>query len=201
LFVDSVAEDNELIKQVLEGKTDSFAALVNKYQLRVRGFCRHMLLNFDDADDAAQEVFIKVYKALSSFKEQSSFSTWLYRIGANHCTDILRKRVVRKEQSWDFMVERDGENIEALYSVSADVAIPVEHRELVNKLLAALPVDQREVFILREIEGLSYQEISLSLECSVDSVKGRLKRAREKLSEILKKLERPKSLVNKESQL
>jgi RNA polymerase sigma-70 factor (ECF subfamily) len=99
------------------------------------------------------------------------------------------------------MVERDGENIEALYSVSADVAIPVEHRELVNKLLAALPVDQREVFILREIEGLSYQEISLSLECSVDSVKGRLKRAREKLSEILKKLERPKSLVNKESQL
>lgn len=138
------------------------------------------LADASQAEDAAQEVFIKAYQALAKFRGNAAFSTWLYRICANHCTDLLRKSSRQKTESWDALLEKEGGKIEALFSVPPETQ-GAEHRELLSRLLSCLPEKARSVLLLREIQGLSYQEIADTLECSLDAVKGLLKRARQEI--------------------
>jgi len=136
-------------------------------------------------DDAAQEVFMKAYQALEKFQGKSSLSTWLYRIAVNHCLDIMRKRTRQKTESWDALLEREGERIEAIFSKSEPEQSLEEQKELLNKILAHLPEKSRQMLILREIEGLSYQELAQALNCTQDAVKARLKRTRKELDTLL----------------
>ena len=174
-------DDFEIILDVMAGNRNAYTGIVRKYETRVRGYCSMMLSDPIQAEDAAQEVFIKAYQALGKFRGNASLSTWLYRIAANHCTDMLRKAARRKTESWDALLEKEGEKIEKLFATAPDASLPSEYSELLTKLLSHLPEKSREILILREIHGLSYQELAETLECSLDAVKARLKRTRQEL--------------------
>lgn len=154
------------------------------------GFCASLLLDAGSAEDAAQDIFIKTYQSLNQFRGNSSFFTWLYRITYNHCQDLLRKRNRRPTESWDELVERHGEKIEKLLAFPFD-PVSGSHNEtsdLVERVLSALPHDYRAILILREVQGLNYQEIAEVLNCSLDAVKARLRRARESLADKLRQI-------------
>ncbi len=179
-------EDYDVILEVLSGNQNAFASIVSKYQARIRGYCAVTLKDAALADDAAQEVFIKAYQALERFQGKSALSTWLYRIAVNQCMDILRKRTRQKTESWDALLEREGEKIEALFAEAKPEQSTDEQKELLTKLLAHLPEKSRQMLILREVEGLSYQELAQALNCTQDAVKARLKRTRKELETIIR---------------
>ncbi len=179
-FLEHAIEDFEIILDVLAGNRNAFANIVRRYESRVRGYCAVALSSPVLAEDAAQEIFIKAYQALGQFRGNSSFSTWIYRISANHCTDILRKLSRQKNESWEALIEKDGDKIEALLSTPPE-AENSDQSELLAKLLDTLPEKSKTILVLREIHGLSYQEMADSLGCTVDAVKARLKRARQEL--------------------
>lgn len=172
-------DDSELIRRVRDGQRDAYADLVRRYQDKVLRLCLSALANADDAEDAAQEIFLKAYRSLPQFRGASSFSTWLYRIAANHCRDLLRSRARQPAQSWEALVEQEGERIERLLSTPTDAGRGAEAADLVRRVLAHLSPDHRMILVLREIEGLSYDELARTLDCSLDAVRGRLSRARE----------------------
>ena len=159
-----------------------------KYQKKVFGYCFGFLNNATLAEDAAQEIFIKTYKSLEKFNFKSSFSTWLYRITFNHCEDLLRKNAREQFDSWQELIEKEGEKIERLFLVSPEEDFSEEDAELVRTLLSMISERYRKILILREIQGLSYQELSEALDCSIDSVKAKLRRARKELQEKIRHL-------------
>ncbi|MBI2070948.1 MAG: sigma-70 family RNA polymerase sigma factor [Elusimicrobia bacterium] len=174
-------EDFEIIRRVRSGQQELFALLIKKHQGDVFGLCCSLLSDQTEAQDAAQEIFLKAYRAFGSFREDSSFATWLYRIGVNHCRDLLRAKSRRKTESLDHLMERHAQKIERLLSDSVANARSAEDAELIERLLSALPEDYRIILTLREAQGLSYQEIAETLDCSLDAVKARLRRARQAL--------------------
>jgi len=178
--------DQATIQLILSGHPNAYADLVRQYHKKVLGYCLSMLSNRTDAEEAAQDIFVKAYRSLPRFKGDSSFSTWLYRITANYCLDILRKRNRRRNVSLESLVEAEGSRIEGLFSTPDTAARHLENRDLADKILSTLPQDYRAILTLREAEGLEYQEIADVLDCSLDAVKGRLARARKQLQENLR---------------
>lgn len=186
LVKNSADEDREIVQRVLAGDSSAFAELVRKYQDKVMRHCFAMLSNSSDAEDAAQEVFVKAFRGLRNFKSNSAFSTWLFRITANHCTDELRRSARARTVGWESLTRPQLRLAEASSAMPADVAVPVEQAQLLKLVLAELPREQREVLLLRELYGLSYEEIARSTNCTVDSVKARLRRVREKLDTVVR---------------
>ena len=163
---------------------------MRRHHAPIEGLCASLLGDPVRAEDAAQEVFLKAYRSLPGFRLDSTFSTWLYRIASNHCLDLLRRRGREKSESLDALGEKDGEPSDAgLPSVEGEERA-VEDRDLVERLLSSLPPDYRLILTLREVQGLSYHEIAEAMDCSLDSVKARLRRAREKLEELGRHLSR-----------
>jgi RNA polymerase sigma-70 factor (ECF subfamily) len=170
---DTSTDDRYYIESVLAGRSHDYAELVRRHQDRVFSLCLSLLRNPTDAEDAAQEVFLKAYRALSDFRFDSSFSTWLYRIAYRHSLDFLKAKNRRPAESWDALVEERGEP-------SPDTP-PTEGADLARAVLDALPEDQRLILTFREAQGLTYEEIAETLQVSLDAVKARLRRAREAL--------------------
>ena len=180
-------EDAETVQRVRAGDSEAYAALVRRYHTRVYQLCYGMLGASDKADDAAQDVFVKAFSRLSQFRGDAAFSTWLYRMTSNHCLDLLRARTRHKTDSWDQLLETQGERIEALLQAPTPPEGPSDElKETVNTLLAELKPEYRTVLTLREMQGLTYEEIARVLDTSLDSVKARLKRARQQLGEKLR---------------
>jgi len=177
--------DKEIIAAIQNGDVEAFAKLVRAHQARVRLSCLVFLGNKDEADDAAQDVFIKAFKALGTFKGEASFETWLLRISGNHCRDLLRFRKTRPTQSLDALLAEKGDALESLFQrpSSESPSLSPQDLDLLGRLFAALPAEDREILAMREVEQLSYEEIAHALRCSLDAVKGRLKRARATLSD------------------
>ena len=173
-------EDLEAIGRIRAGQIQAYAVLVRKYQTRIRGYCLGVLGNGADADDAAQEVFIKAYKGLGSFQGRARFSTWLYRIAVNHCWDLLRSAARNRVESWEALREQEGESLEARTVVLPEARLD-DRAQQVQEVLDRLPEQYKTVLILREVQGLSYQELADALGCSMDAVKARLRRARREL--------------------
>jgi RNA polymerase sigma-70 factor (ECF subfamily) len=171
------------VRAVIAGDRDAYASLVRAYQGLVVRFCLSFLSSSVEAEDAAQDVFVKAYQALPRFRGNSSFSTWVYRIASNHCKDLLRKRARQKTESWEALLEREGEKIERLFSASEQTPLPPEHAELITTILSHLPLKYRTILVLRDVEGLSYAEVASVLNCSLDAVKARLRRARQELGQ------------------
>ena len=157
----------------MSGDANAYSEIVRAYQVKVLRLCTSLLSNAVQAEDAAQEIFIKAYRSLRSFRGGSKFSTWLYRIAANHCKDLLRKRSRERTEPLE----------ESLIEPSFDPRASAEASETVDKLLSFLLPEERLILTLREVQGLSYQEISETLQCSLDAVKSRLRRARQALEE------------------
>jgi RNA polymerase sigma-70 factor, ECF subfamily len=183
-------DDSQIIELIRKGQTEAYGDLVRQYHKRVLGHCYFMLLNHTEADEAAQDIFVKGYLSLNRFKGDSSFSTWLYRITVNHCLDVLRKRNRRKDVSLESMVEKDGDHVEKLFATPGKADSRLENRELADKVLSTLSEEHRQILILREAEELEYKEIAHLLNCSMDAVKGRLARARGQLRENLRRIQK-----------
>ncbi|OGR87995.1 MAG: hypothetical protein A3A86_06735 [Elusimicrobia bacterium RIFCSPLOWO2_01_FULL_60_11] len=156
-----------------------FRAVVLRHQENILRLCAGFLGD-TAAEDAAQEVFIKAYRNLDRFEGRSKLSTWLYRIASNHCLDVLSKRKAAREDSLEALVEKRGDSAPGL-ATAGDFTAGFEDRETVMALLSRLSPDARAILLLREGEGLSYEELAQTLEISLDAVKTRLYRAREAL--------------------
>jgi RNA polymerase sigma-70 factor (ECF subfamily) len=180
-----MATDNELIESVLGGSQGDYAELIRRHHARVLGLCSSMV-GPSAADDAAQEVFLKAYDRLKDFRRDSAFSTWLYRVASNHCLDLLRRESRRRSDSLEELTEREGARLQSLLAEPSSAERAFEDGELVRAALARLPDDYRVILTLRELEGLEYAELMAALDCSMDSVKAKLQRARRSLREALR---------------
>ena len=180
-------DEFQIIQSVLGGDREAYAGLVRLYHGRILSLCLSMLLDRAEAEDAAQEAFIKAFASLDRYTRNASFLAWLYRIASNHCLDLLRKRKRQKTDSLDRLVEQKGDSFSDFESSGVqENGAPTEKREtldLAMRVLATLSPDHRQVLILREVDGLTYEEISSVLKCSLDAVKSRLRRARHHLQE------------------
>ncbi len=181
--------ENELIERIKKGNRDAFTELMEKYQTQVFNIAYGMLSDYEDASDATQEVFIKIYKSIASFKGQSAFTTWVYVICRNVCNDILRKR---KKQGMNISLYGDDEDDSGpINNMKSDTPTPEESVEaderqrLVREAIASLKTEYREVIVYSDMQQLSYEEIAKILKCPVGTVRSRLNRARTALRKIL----------------
>ena len=179
-------DDRDTVRQVLAGHHEAYADLVRKYQARILRLCTSLLSDPTQAEDAAQEAFIKAFRSLTAFRGQASFGTWLYRIATNHCRDLLRHRARHRAESWEAMLEDHGETLQQLFASTPDPHAPIIAADLIEQILGRLPPEPRALLTLREVEGLSYQEIAQTLGYSVEAVRARLHRARQDLQEIVR---------------
>ncbi len=180
-------EELKIIKKAQKGDTAAFERLVTEQEAFVYNLALRTLRSREDAEDAAQEVFVKAWTSLGSFRGDSRFSVWLYRITGNVCTDMLRKR--RGEVI--SLTVTDGEGSETELEIADSAPTPHEALEqkersaALNAALDSLPEDYRKALLLRESGGLSYSEIAGALDIDIGTVKSRIFRARKKLCEIL----------------
>jgi RNA polymerase sigma-70 factor (ECF subfamily) len=176
----SLDDDFSLIKRFIDGDELVFSELLKRHKEKVRNIIYLTLSNTDGVDDIAQEVFITVYRHLRSFRFESQFTTWLYRITINKCKDHLRKKNIRSI----FLPLKDDEPV--FESINEDTDI----KHIVRNAIATLPDKLRIPLVLKDLEGFSYQEIADTMECEIGTVKSRIFRAREALKKILKPLEK-----------
>lgn len=183
-------EEAQVIECILKGDINAYEQLVTQYEKSVYNLALRMTDNAEDAADMAQEAFIKAYNSLGSFRGDSKFSVWLYRIVSNICLDFLRKQSRRPAVSLS-VEDDDGEDMQLdVPDESMSPEIQLERkltRESVRRGLAQLPEDYRQILLLRELQGLSYDEIAQTLDIGVGTVKSRIFRAREKLCAFLSK--------------
>ncbi len=182
-------EEHEIIQQVLAGDTNAYEALVKEYEKSVYNLALRMMNgNAEDAADMAQEAFIKAYNSLSGFRGDSKFSVWLYRIVSNVCLDQLRRQSRRPATSLSVENEEGEEAQLDIPDESMGPEAQLERkltRESVQRGLQELTEDARQILLLREIQGLSYEEIADALAVEVGTVKSRIFRARKKLCAFL----------------
>lgn len=179
-----------LLRKAKNGDVEAFEKLIEGCQKRVFNIALRMLGNPDDASEMSQEVFIKIFRSLDGFKENSSFYTWVYRITTNICLDELRKRKNSQVISLDETISiKDNELKPQVEDKSPTPDIEAEKKELrrvVNSAIKSLPEEHKIVVVLRDIQGFSYEEIAKILNCPEGTVKSRINRARQSLKEILK---------------
>jgi RNA polymerase sigma-70 factor (ECF subfamily) len=176
------ADDGDLITRFKGGDLSGFEELVRKYQDRIYNLCRYMIQDAHDAQDAAQDVFLKAYGSLKAFKPDASLYAWLYRIAVNTCLDYKKKS--RPEQAEDESV------IDDLASTEPSPEQRYQSKEMgqsIQLALQKLPEHLRAAIVLKEIEDLSYEEIAEVLHTSIGTVKSRISRAREELRRLLQK--------------
>ena len=169
--------EKELILLLQQGDEAAFETLLHLYEKKVYTLCRRMCGNDEDAQEAAQDAFLSLWRSAKSFRGEASLSTWLYRLATNACIDLLRRNKRGGER-----VSLDDE--ETTFELADGRPLPeqvVERREtqkLIEEGLAALPEDYRAVLLLREAEGLSYAEIAQVTQLELGTVKSRINRAR-----------------------
>lgn len=180
-----VSEEQALIRRARRGDLEGYNELVRRYQERIYATIYHMTANHEDANDLAQETFIKGYQALKSFKGGSSFYTWLYRIAVNKTINFLKQRKNRTHLSLndlDFNAEHDPDLV-ALVSEKTprrETALK-ELQEKLNEALLKLSEPHRLVVTLHDVQGLAHEEIAEIMECNIGTVRSRLFYARQQL--------------------
>ncbi len=177
-------DDGILVKRSQNGDLDAFEELVRRYEGKVYNVAYRFMGSHADAGDLAQDAFIKVYQALPSFRGDASFATWLYRIVSNVCRDEIRKQQRQRKVSLNEVMLQSGSNPHLVASAEMSPEECAERNEiqcLVQKQLDSLSGEHRLILIMREIQGLSYEEIASSLDCTLGTVKSRLSRARQAL--------------------
>jgi RNA polymerase sigma-70 factor (ECF subfamily) len=182
------ADDRALVERATRGDREAFGALVQRHQDRVFNLAYQVVRNREDALDVAQEAFVKAFTSLPSFKGESSFTTWMHRIVVNLAIDALRRRRRGDATTYDDRRAVSDDAGETLMAPD-DPATAMEARQLRTLLgrgIQALPPAHRAVLILREIEGLSYEEIARAVGCSLGTVMSRLFYARRKLQKVLR---------------
>ncbi len=184
-------DENILVKKAINGDNSAFEMLMEKHMGIIYNIALRMTANQDDAEDMTQEIMIKIFRSLSSFKGNSKFSTWIYRVAVNTCLDELKKKKNKKHLSLDAEISGDdGENQIEIKDDSPSPEKLAEQNELRDMVAAAVKLlsdEHRAVIVLRDIRGMSYSEIAEILGCSDGTVKSRISRARAQLKMILEK--------------
>ena len=179
--------DQELVERAQRGDKRAFELLVMKYQRKLARLLSRMVRDPAEIEDITQESFIKAYRALPQFRGESAFYTWLYRIAVNTAKNYLVARGRRAPTTTEFNAE-EAEGFEEA-ELLRDIATPdaelqtKQIAEAVNKAVEALPEELRTAITLREIEGLSYEEIAQMMDCPIGTVRSRIFRAREAIAE------------------
>jgi RNA polymerase sigma-70 factor (ECF subfamily) len=184
--------DQQLVERVQRGDKHAFNLLVSKYQRRLGRLISRFVRDSADAEDVTQDAFIKAYRALPGFRGESAFYTWLYRIGINTAKNHLLTNKRRPSSTSEF----DAEESETFEEASLLREVSTPENELMSKQvvdtvqasLQQLPEDLRSALTLREIEGLSYEEIAEVMNCPIGTVRSRIFRAREAVAENLRPL-------------
>jgi RNA polymerase sigma-70 factor (ECF subfamily) len=171
-----------LLEAFLGGNNDAFSGLMERHEDRIFGLCLKMLHNRSDALEASQEIFITAFRRASSFRGDSAFGTWLYRIGINHCKDMLRKRK-------DLLLETDQLEIERVDPRQRGIDEATALRLDLSKALAGLPDDYREAVVMHDLGGVPYEEIAAITEVPVGTVKSRISRGRRQLARLMEHAE------------
>lgn len=184
--------DQQLVERAQRGDKHAFELLVSKYQRRLGRLISRFVRNAAEAEDVTQDAFIKAYRALPAFRGDSAFYTWLYRIGINTAKNHLVAQGRRAPTSTPFDAEEaeDFEDAALLHEVSTpeNELMSKQVVEVVNSSLQELPDDLRTALTLREIEGLSYEEIAAVMDCPIGTVRSRIFRAREAIAANLRPL-------------
>jgi len=184
--VPAPVEDRQLVRQAQEGDLSAFDELIRRYQERVYATIYHMTSNHEDANDLTQETFVKAYKALSSFKGDSGFFTWVYRIAVNKTINFLKQKKNRHNgfslNDLDFNAEHDPDLVALVSDKNPrrDMGL-AELQEKLNEAMQKLSDVHRLVVTLHDIQGLSHEEIGKIMDCNPGTVRSRLFYARQQL--------------------
>ena len=193
----AIDTDAMLVERTVAGDQKAFELLVIKYQRRIQRLIGRMVRDVDLVEDIAQETFIRAYRALAQFRGEAQFYTWLYRIAVNTAKkalmDLKRNPTISenyfKSGHGDESDETSPLENELTSSETPDAVLASkEIAEIINLAMEALPEELRQAITLREIEGLSYEEISAAMNCPIGTVRSRIFRAREAISEKVKPL-------------
>ncbi len=178
-------DEAELVKRARQGDLEAYDELVRRYQERIYATVYHMTANHEDANDLAQEAFIKAYQALKSFKGGSSFYTWVYRIAVNKTINFLKQRKNRAQMSLDdldFNAEHDPDLVALISDKTPRREVNLtELQEKLNAAMQKLSEPHRLVVTLHDVQGLSHEEIAEIMECNIGTVRSRLFYARQQL--------------------
>ena len=189
-----VDADAMLVQRAAAGDHKAFELLVIKYQRRIQRLIGRMVRDVDLVEDIAQETFIRAYRALAQFRGDAQFYTWLYRIAVNTAKKALMDLKRNPTVSENFYKSGDDDESSPIENELSSPETPdavlasKEIAEMVNAVMEALPEELRQAITLREIEGLSYEEISEAMNCPIGTVRSRIFRAREAISEKIKPL-------------
>lgn len=189
--------DAELVNQAKQGKMEAFELLVNRYQQKVANVISKFVKDRHEIQDVAQEVFIKVFRALPNFRGDSSFYTWIYRIAVNTSKNHLvskSRRIqntqVEFEEAENFSSNEDQRNLDTPDAVYARG----ELEQTMSKAIATLPEDLKTAIVLREVDGLSYEEIAEQMDCPIGTVRSRIFRARDAIDQAMRPLLQDESM-------
>jgi RNA polymerase sigma-70 factor (ECF subfamily) len=180
-----------LVERTQQGDKSAFDVLVSRYQHKVIKLVMRYIRDQSEAQDVAQEAFVKAYRALPGFRGDSAFYTWMYRIAINTAKNYL---VAARRRPLDYDLDLQNPEQYELHGRLKDISTPEgvmlseEIRETVNLAIEALPEDLRTAIMLRELEGMSYEEIATSMDCPVGTVRSRIFRAREAIDKRLRPL-------------
>ena len=184
--------DQQLVERVQRGDKRAFELLVEKYQRKLARLLSRLIRDPGEVEDVTQEAFIKAYRALPSFRGDSAFYTWLYRIGINTAKNYLVAMGRRAPTSTDVEAEeaegQEGGELLRDINTPESLLLTKEIGNTVNAAIEALPEELRSAIQLRELEGMSYEEIAKLMDCPIGTVRSRIFRAREAIAERLKPL-------------
>ena len=185
-------QDALLIERALDNDIAAFESLVARYQTRITAYAARMLGSVDDAEDVAQETFIKAYRSLDSFRGASSFSTWLYRIATNLCIDRARAKKRRPQSAYSLDEPFDNDDASGTREIADFSQEPMrgverdELRRQVRETVMEMPDKLRAVLVMCDIQGMAYEQIAQVLGCPIGTVKSRLFHARADLARRLR---------------
>lgn len=186
-------ETDELVRRAKDGDMAAFDELVRVFQGPMFNLAYRMVNNREDANDLTQEIFVKMYRSIGKFRGDSRFSTWLYTVAANTCRSRLRQlrrvsshETVRLDSNWDEDTTRSIEPVDSGASPVEELERD-ELKQCVELAVAELPEEFRAIVVMRDLQGLTYQEISGAMECSIGTVKSRLSRARTRVKAELRR--------------
>lgn len=180
-------EERELVRLAQTGAEAAFEELIRRHQQRVAALVGGILRHREDVEDVVQQIFMKVFVSLKRFDQRSAFSTWLYKISLNECWDYLRKKKVRPLAYEADLSEDQVSLLEGIVSADRGAQGPEERaqvRELLDRMLEELPDQDRQLLVLKEMEGFSVQELAKILDLNVNTVKVRLFRARGRIMDL-----------------
>lgn len=183
-------EDRDLVRRAQGGNEPAFEELIRRHQQRVFALVGGILRRREDVEDVAQQIFLKAFVSLKRFDQRSAFSTWLYKISVNECWDYLRKKKVRPLVYESDLSEEQVSRLDGIVSQDRPPESPstgAEVRELLERMLEKLPEQDRQLLLLKEVEGFSVEELADILGLNVNTVKVRLFRARGRIMEHYRK--------------